>query len=114
MLLSNLFVSHKVPQPRFAPGLFLALLAFFVLLGESKPVYGLVGIGVTSLTAGALIELNRDRIWEMYRKSYRKQKGLKGRFTEPSHLYYNINVWFLWPFVMFLGVLCLYAAYMLS
>ena len=55
MLLSNLFVSHKVPQPRFAPGLFLALLAFFVLLGESKPVYGLVGIGVTSLTAGALI-----------------------------------------------------------
>ena len=50
----------------------------------------------------------------MYRKSYRKQKGLKGRFTEPSHLYYNINVWFLWPFVMFLGVLCLYAAYMLS
>jgi hypothetical protein len=114
MLLSNLFVSHKVPQPRFAPGLFLALLALFVILGQSKPIVGLVGIGVTAVITGALVELNRQRIWEMYRKSYRKQKGAKGLFTQPNHIYYSINVWFLWPFVMFLGVLCLYAAYMLA
>ena len=114
MLLSNLFVRHKVPPPRFAPGVFLALLAAFVILGNSKPVYGLIGIGVTTVIAGLLVELNRDRIWEMYLKTYKKQKGLKGLWTKPNLVYYNLNVYFLWPFVMFLGAMCLYAAYVLS
>lgn len=114
MLLSNLFVQHKVPQPKFAPGLFLALLAIFVLIGDAKPIVGLAGIGATTLLGGALIELNRDRIWETYRKGYRKQKGMRGMWTEPNRIYYTINVLFLWPFVMLLGALCLYAAYVLS
>jgi hypothetical protein len=114
VLIQNLFVRHKVPQPRFAPGLFIFLLAVFMLLGESKPIVGLVGIGTTVVVAGALVELNRVRIWEGYRKSYRKQKGLKGIWTEPNMLYYTINVSILWPVVILLGVLCLYAAYVLA
>jgi len=89
-------------------------LSLFVLLGETKPVVGLVGIGATVIIAGAMIELARDSIWDNYRKSYKKQKGLKGLWVEPNRVYYNLNVWFLWPFVIFLGFLCLYAAYVLS
>ena len=114
MLISNLFVRHKVPPPRFAPALFLTLLAVFVLLGNTKPVVGLVGIGATVIVAAVLIELNRDRIWDTYRKTYKKERGLKGKWTEPNVIYYNLNVYLLWPFVLFLGLLCLYAAYILA
>jgi hypothetical protein len=114
MLLSNLLPGRKVPAPRFAPGLFLALLIIFIVVGQAQPTLALVGIGTTILIAGALIELNRKRIWETYLKSYKKQKGLAGAWNRPSELYYNINVYFLWPFVMFLGAMCLYAAYLLS
>ena len=114
MVISNLFVRHKTPQPRFAPGLFVGLLAAFVLLGQTKPLFGLVGLGVTAVVAAALVELNRVRIWEDYRKAYRKQKGLKGLMTQPNPAYYTINVVILWPLIMLLGVLCLYAAYVLA
>jgi hypothetical protein len=114
MIFSNLFVRHKVPQPRFAPALFIGLLAMFSLLGTTKPVFGLVGLGTVSILAAVLVELNRERIWEGYRKAYRKQKGLHGLMTQPNPVYYVINVLFLWPFILFLGVICLYAAYALS
>jgi hypothetical protein len=114
VLISNLFVHHKTPQPRFAPGLFIVLLAGFVVVGQYKPVMALVGIGTTAIVAAVLVELNRKRIWDDYRKSYKKLKGVKGLWTKPNELYYTINVGFLWPFVLFLGILCLWAAYMLS
>jgi hypothetical protein len=114
LLISNLFIRHKVPQPRIAPGLFLGLIAVFILLGESKPLFGLAGIGTTVIVAAVLVELNRTRIWEDYRKSYRKQKGLKGLLTEPNQAYYTINVVILWPAILLLGVLCVWAAYILT
>jgi hypothetical protein len=114
MLLSNLFVRHSTPQPRFGAGLFVGLLAFFILLGEQKPIFGLIGIGTTAIMAAVLVELNRQRIWESYRKTYRKQKGFKGMWTEPSQVYYILNVALLWPLVLVLGMLCLWSAYVLS
>ena len=114
MLVSNLFVKHKKADPRLVPAAFVALLALFVIIGESKPVMGLIGIGATVILAGTLVEIMRESIWETYRGSYKKQKGFKGMWVEPNKIYYNINVWFLWPFVIFMGVLCLYAAYILS
>ena len=114
MILSHLFIRHKKPTPRFAPALFVVLLAVFALVGQSKPVIGLVGLGTTAILAAALVEVNRATIWEEYLKVYRKQKGLKGMFTKPNTVYYTINVMFLWPFIMFLGVVCLLAAYLLS
>jgi hypothetical protein len=110
VVISNLFIRHKTPQPQFAPGAFLGLIALFVVMGVAKPLIALVGLGI----AAVLVEVNRVRIWETYRKSYRKQKGLKGVFTQPSQTYYMINVVVLWPVILLLGVMCLYAAYILG
>jgi hypothetical protein len=115
MLVSHFFIRHhKTPQARFAPGLFLGLLSIFALLGQSKPVYGLVGIGTTLIVTSVLVELNRERIWETYKKSYRKQKGISAFWRKPNHIYYTLNIAFLWPFILFLGIVCLWAAYILA
>jgi hypothetical protein len=114
MLLSNLFNKHKIPGPHFAPWAFLALLALFVLMGQSRPVVGLVGLGTTAVLGALLVELNHKRIWEEYRRAYKKQRGLAGTLSAPSMLYYNINVYLLWPFVLAIGLICLYAAFMLG
>jgi hypothetical protein len=113
MLLSGFF-HPKVPAPRFAPGLFLALLAVFAILGQDKPVVGLVGLGTTMLVAGILVILNRKRIWETYRKQYKKTRGLALWLTGPAEIWYTVNVWVLWPSIVLLGVFCLYAAYSLA
>jgi len=114
MLLSNLIIRHKTPHPKFAPGLFLILLIVFGVLGQYKPVFGLVGLGTTAIITAVLIELNRETIWETYRKSYKKQKGMLGAWSKPNRVYYTINVLFLWPFVLFLGIICLWSAYVLA
>lgn len=114
MLLSNLFTRHKTPPPRFAPGLFLGLILLFVLLGQAKPVYGLIGIGTVLIITAGMVEINRQRIWDQYKKTYKKQAGLLGLWTKPNQIYYTINVMILWPFIMFLGICSLFAAYVLS
>jgi hypothetical protein len=114
MLISHLLIGHKTPAPRFAPGVFIGLIAIFALLGESRPVVALAGLGTVLIVAGALIEANRARIWDSYRKTYRKQKGLIGIWTKPNKMYYTINVVFLWPFIIFLGAICLWVAYSLA
>jgi hypothetical protein len=105
---------HKTPAPRFAPGLFLGLLVAFTLIGESRPVIGLVGLGTTLIITAVLIELNRQRIWDDYKKAYKKTKGVSGLWTKPNPVYYTINVVFLWPFIIFLGVVSLWAAYIIG
>ncbi|HUD11883.1 MAG TPA: hypothetical protein VMS08_05710 [Candidatus Saccharimonadia bacterium] len=114
MIMSNMFLHHKSPQPQFAPLLFVALLAIFALVGQARPIIGLVGIGTTAIITAVLVEVNRERIWETYRKQYKKQRGMKGLWTAPNRVYYTINVMVLWPFIFFLGFLCLWAAYALS
>jgi uncharacterized membrane protein len=114
MLMQNIFLRHKTPHPRFAPALFVGLLAIFALIGEVRPIIGLVGIGTTAIITAVLVEVNRERIWDNYRKAYKKQKGRNLMWTSPNRVYYNINVMFLWPFILFLGVLCIFAAYELS
>ena len=114
MVLSGLFVRHKTPAPKFAPTLFLALLAVFTIVGQMKPVIGLVGLGTTAILAAALVLLNRRRIWDEYKKIYKKRRGFKGHFTKPDEIYYTINVVFLWPFILFLGCVCIWVAYAIS
>ncbi len=114
MLISHLFHRHKTPAPNFAPGLFLGLLVAFTILGQTKPIVALAGLGTTLVATGVLIELNRVRIWDNYRAEFKKNKGLKGLWAKPNPVYYTINVVFLWPFIIFLGVVCLWAAYILA
>ncbi len=114
MVISRLLVRHKAPDQRFAPGVFVALTVAFAILGQTRPIIGLAGLGTTLVIAGALVELNRRVIWENYRKAYRKQKGVAGLWTKPDPVYYAINIVILWPFIVLLGVLCLWSAYMLS
>ncbi len=115
MLISHLFTHRKkTPKPRFAPGIFLGFLLAFVLLGQTKPIVGLVGIGTTLVITGVLVVLNRQRIWDDYVKAYKKRRGVKGIWTKPNDVYYTINVLFLWPFIIFLGLVSLLAAYVLA
>ena len=114
MLVSNLLRRHKTPGPRFAPGLFLGLLVVFAVLGQTNAVFGLTGLGVTLVATGTLVEINRQRIWDNYRKSFRKTKGLRGFWTQPDPVYYTLNVVFMWPLIIVLGVFSLWAAYILG
>ena len=114
MLISHLLHRHTSPAPRFAPGLFIALIVAFTLLGQTKPLVGLAGLGTTLLVTGVLIELNRDRIWENYKASYKRRRGGKSVWNKPNTVYYTINVVFMWPFIIFLGIMCLWAAYLLT
>ena len=114
MIISNLFVRHKTPQPQFAPGFFMIFLSAFAIIGAQKPVLGLAGIGTLLVGFSVLVEVNRKRIWDDYRKAYRKRKGVMGLLTKPNPIYYTINVAFLWPFMLLLGFLSLWAAYMLA
>lgn len=114
MLFSHLLMRHKTPAPRFAPGLFIALVALFGSMGKTRPIVALAGVGTVLIVAGILVELNRARIWESYLKTHKKKRGAKSLWTKPSHVYYTINVLFLWPFIIFLGLVCIWAAYALA
>lgn len=90
---------------------FLILIIAFTLLTFSRPVVGLSGLGVVAILMAIIIELNRFRIWESYRKNFKKKLGIRGWWSEPNKLYYNLNVYLLWPFVGVLGFVCLWVAY---
>ena len=114
MLLSNLLIRHKTPQPRFVPALFLSLLIIFTVVGFARPIRSLVGLGTTLILASALVLANRRAIWDNYRKAYRRRAGLLSMMSAPAHIYYTINVRLLWPLIFVLGVACLWAAWLLS
>ena len=104
----------EIKTPKLGPGLmgvYLALILVFTLITFSRPVVGLSGLGVVAIIMATIIELNRHRIWESYRKSFKKSKGIRGWWTEPNKLYYNLNVYALWPLVALLGLASLWAAY---
>ena len=109
-MFQHLFHRTKTPQPRFAQTLFIALIAVFVIILRTNPVVGLAGLGTTLLIAATLVELNRERIWTDYAKSFKKRKGLKNSLTAPNRIYYTVNIVFLWPFIAFLGLVCIYVA----
>ncbi len=95
-------------------GVFLALILIFTIVTFSRPVVGLSGLGVVAIIMATIIEMNRDRIWETYRKNFKRSKGIRGWWSEPNKLYYNLNVFMLWPLVALLGAASLWAAYNLN
>jgi hypothetical protein len=104
-------IDAKTKPVRGLMGVFLALILIFTALTFSRPIVGLTGLGVVAIIMAFIIEFNRDRIWESYRKNFKKSKGIRGWWSEPNKLYYNLNVYVLWPLVGALGVASLWAAY---
>src|SRR5438045_804319 len=99
-----LFWRPKLPQPRFAQGLFAVLLIWFVVVSRVKPAVGLTGLGVVLIVMATLVEANRQLIWEGYKRAYKKQRGWRGRLSEPREIYNLINIYLLWPAIFALGV----------
>lgn len=112
--LRQLFRRTPTPRPHYASGLLAGFVVAFAIVCQTKPVVGLAGLGTVAIVAAALVELNRVRIWEDYKKAYKKQRGKKSGLRAPNRLYYTINVALLWPAILLLGVLCLYLAYTLA
>jgi hypothetical protein len=113
-MLARLFFRHKIPPPRFAQGIFVGLIIAFGIITQVKAAVGLAGLGAVAIIGAALVEVNRVRIWETYRKQYKKTRKLNGIWHEPRLTYYRINTIILWPFVAVLGVVCLWIAYALG
>ncbi len=113
-MLSRLFMRRATTPPRFAVGLFFGLFVVFSLIALTRPITGLAGLGAITILAAALVELNAQRIWQEYRKAYKKQRGLAGLWSEPKQIYYRINVVIIWPLIAVLGVLCLWASYVMT
>jgi hypothetical protein len=105
-------VSNITEQSKGLMAIFFGLILLFTVITFFRPVVGLSGLGVVAIIVASIIELNRNRIWEAYRKDYKKSKGIRGWWSEPNRLYFNLNTYFLWPLVGILGVACLWAAYM--
>lgn len=112
-MLSKLFRRHRSIKPGYVQYLFLGLLVLFVVVAQVKPVIGLVGVGTLAILAAGVVELNSQRIWDEYRKNYKKQRRFTGIWHEPKVIYFNLNIYVLWPLVALLGALCLWAAYVL-
>jgi hypothetical protein len=113
-MLSRLFIRRASTPPRFAAGLFVGLFALFALMAWFRPAAGLAGLGTVVVLGAVLIELNARRIWDEYRKSYKKTKGSVAWWHEPRQVYYTINVVIVWPLIAILGVLCLWTSYVMA
>lgn len=113
-MFSKLFRRRRQPQTYYAQGFFLVLFAFFTVVTLVKPTFGLVGLGTLAILAAGVIELNSGRIWDDYRKAYKKQRHFTGMWHEPKEIYYRLNVYVLWPLVALSGALCLWVAYQLA
>jgi hypothetical protein len=104
-------VTNKAQSVRGLMAVFMLLILIFAGLTFLNPVVGLVGLGVVSVVMAIVIEINRDYIWSSYRKEYKKSLGIRGWWSEPNKLFYQLNVYILWPLVGLLGLTCLWAAW---
>ncbi|HSE61952.1 MAG TPA: hypothetical protein VLA88_06735 [Candidatus Saccharimonadales bacterium] len=113
-MFSKLFFRHKLPEPNFGPWLFTILVVVFAFLMQVKPVLGMAGMGTVCIVSSVLVLLNRERIWENYKQTYKSNIALRSFWHEPKREYYAINVYFLWPLVGLAGVALLVIAYQFS
>lgn len=99
-----LFHRHH-PKARSAEWAYLLLLLLFVCILTVRPAVGLAGIGAISVIGSLQVLANKDLIWENYKKNWKKSKNsTRNKLTKPDIRYYNINVYLIWPAVLFAGI----------
>jgi uncharacterized membrane protein len=89
------------------------MLLLFASLVNAAPEVSLAGLGATLIIMSVLIELNSAKIWSERLKSVKKLKKMSA-LQRPKKIYYNINVYILWPFIIFMGGLSVWSAYYLT
>ncbi len=106
---------HKHHETRYAGWSFLCVLVLFAAIATSKLSIGLAGIGAVLVLAAIGVEANKEKIWEDYRANY-KPSANKTRelWRAPNELYYKLNVYLVWPATFVIGLLAIYAAYVLA
>jgi hypothetical protein len=108
-----MFFRKQEPAPHFAQGLFVLLLVIFSSISHVRPILGLTGLGVVLIIGSTLVLANSKRIWQDYTKHYKKLKR-KTPWGAPLKIYYQINVYVLWPLLLILGIVALVGAYYAS
>ena len=92
----------------------LLLLILFASIVYISPDVSMAGLGTSLVIMGVLVEFNSKRIWGEYLKQAKKRKKKLSAWQQPNEIFYKINVYLLWPLVIFMGVLSIWVAYMLS
>ncbi len=110
-----MFFRKKSKPANFAGWAFIDLVALFSALTYFRPVVGLTGLGSVLILAAILVEANKDTIWQNYKKQYKKSRyPVVDFFNRPTDFYYKLNVYIIWPLALTLGLLAIYAAYMVG
>jgi hypothetical protein len=99
---------------RFAVWAFIDLFILFSVLAVYRPVVGITGLGAVLVLSSILVEANKELIWEQYKEAYKKAPKQWGGLNEPKQIYYNLNVYVIWPVMFLLGLLAIAAAFLAS
>ena len=109
------FFHHKsvMPKPRYVGWLYGLLILIFAVITQYSVVVGLVGLGSLLLVAGIFVEMNADRIWDESKKWAKQNRKSIPWWNRPTHSYYVLNRFVLWPLVIVIGIAALVIAYKL-
>jgi len=110
-------IFHRAePQTRLAGWAFISLALLFLSIGNTNRVVSFSGLGATMVLGAILVEANKERIWKEYKKNYKYRKAdlLPRAWTEPNRLYYNLNVYVVWPALFVTGLVSIWVAYAIS
>ena len=109
------FFHHKsaTPKPRFIAWVYGLFILIFAFVSLHSIVVGLVGLGSLLILAGVFVELNADRIWAESKKWAKQNRKSIPWWNRPTHLYYVLNTFVLWPLVILIGIVSLTVAYQL-
>lgn len=105
----------SIPAARFAGWAFVDLIILFSAISLYRPAAGLAGLGAVLVLASILVEANREMIWQGYKKSYKKTKDpMHEIWHKPREIYNQLNVYLVWPLFFLLGLVSIYAAYVIG
>lgn len=102
---------HKLDTVRFATWAYVDLFLLFGAIFFVRQSAGLAGLGAIMILGSLQILANHKAIWHDYVATYRKSSSaVLNKLQEPKPLYYRFNIYFLWPMVMILGIMAIFAA----